>query len=57
LVAATVSTLIDVLWRPLLAGLSSVLSRCCDGSRHEALMLQVRIQIHVCCFYRSSSSR
>jgi hypothetical protein len=42
LAAATVSTLVDVLWRPLLAGLSSVLSRCCDGSRHEALMLQVR---------------
>jgi hypothetical protein len=42
LAAATVSTLVDVLWRPLLAGLSSVLSRCYDGSRHEALMLQVR---------------
>ncbi|WIA43332.1 hypothetical protein OEZ86_009826 [Tetradesmus obliquus] len=41
LAAATVSTLVDVLWRPLLAGLSSVLGRCYDGSRHEALMLQV----------------
>eukprot|EP00878_Enallax_costatus_P031943 GHUV01035017.1.p1 GENE.GHUV01035017.1~~GHUV01035017.1.p1 ORF type:complete len:583 (+),score=181.66 GHUV01035017.1:253-2001(+) len=39
--AATVSTLVDVLWRPLLAGLSGVLSRCTDSSRHEALMLQV----------------
>jgi hypothetical protein len=43
LAAATVSTLVDVLWRPLLAGLSSVLSRCYDGSRHEALMLQVSL--------------
>lgn len=43
LTAATVSTLVDVLWRPLLAGLSSVLSRCYDGSRHEALMLQVSL--------------
>lgn len=41
LVPEKVSTLVDVLWRPLLAGLSGVLSRCTDNSRHEALMLQV----------------
>lgn len=45
--AATVSTLVDVLWRPLLAGLSGVLSRCTDNNRHEALMLQV--SLHVLC--------
>lgn len=37
--AATVSTLVDVLWRPVLAGLSCALSHCRSRSNHESLML------------------
>jgi hypothetical protein len=36
---ATVSTAVDVLWRPVLAGLSSVLTHCRSRSGHESLML------------------
>lgn len=35
----TVSTVVDVLWRPVLAGLSSVLTHCRSRSSHESLML------------------
>ena len=37
--AATVSTLVDVLWRPVLSGLSCVLGHCRSRSAHESLML------------------
>lgn len=37
--AATVSTLVDVLWRPVLAGLSCSLAHCRSRSSHESLML------------------
>lgn len=37
--AATVSTVVDVLWRPVLAGLSCALGHCHSRSVHESLML------------------
>lgn len=37
--AATVSTVVDVLWRPVLAGLSCALGHCRSRSSHESLML------------------
>jgi hypothetical protein len=36
---STVSTVVDVVWRPVLAGLSSVLAHCRSRSSHESLML------------------
>lgn len=39
LTQAAVATLVDVLWRPLLAGLSCVLSRVASSSSHEPLLL------------------
>jgi hypothetical protein len=37
--ATTVSTVVDVLWRPVLAGLSCALGHCRSRSSHESLML------------------
>jgi len=37
--AATVSTVVDVLWRPVLGGLSAALGYCRSRSSHESLML------------------